>query len=754
MTKTIDNKNLTCYPLNIFSIGCLVLSLLIISPKVFAGDWIHWRGLSQNGTSDETGLPSDWSQAGENLLWRAPVGCRSTPLIFNDRVFMISRVGDGAMQQERVVALDLDSGKMIWEHRFNVFLTDIVFHRLGWANLAIDPETGYVYAHGVQGLFFCFDQDGNIIWQKSLTEELGRISGYGGRTYSPVIEGDLVIVSSLTSSWGEHGPGAHRFFGMDKRTGEIVWIAAAGETPLDTSYSVPVLATVDGMRMMFSGLADGSIAALKPLTGETIWRFPLSMRAVMSSVIYDNGRVYAVHGNTNVNSNVMGRLVCLDAHTGEEIWKVDGLADQYSSPVLHDGLLYVANNAANLYCVDIETGEVLWIFNYGNEAKGSPVYADGKIYVGDVPGGWRILEVNRAGCKQLSEQTFTDSRGAPDEVYASAAVGHGRVILSTLNQTFCISTKEADYRDAGEPVVLRPAEELQAGETVRIQIEPAETFLAPGKTVKFKAKGFDNRGNPTGLVEMSFAVEDLEGTIDTDGAFTAAGTRIQAGHVTASDGTLSSAARVRIVPPLPYKETFDLCEIGLPPAGWITSKLKCQVSEYEGEKVLRKLAERPSPPFARLRGYIMPPIPAGYTIQSDILGQSKKDRFLPDMGLINSRYLLILTGTSERTRKLRLVAWSPIPRLIREIEFPWKADVWYTAKFSYDKIDDRGIVRAKVWQRGETEPDEWTLTMQDPCPHLGGSPGLYAYSVGITSSSKGTEVLFDNVSITQNNQTD
>ncbi|MHC5162341.1 MAG: hypothetical protein ACYSO4_04385 [Planctomycetota bacterium] len=147
----------------------------------------------------------------------------------------------------------------------------------------------------------------------------------------------------------------------------------------------------------------------------------------------------------------------------------------------------------------------------------------------------------------------------------------------------------------------------------------------------------------------------------------------------------------------------------------------------------------------------MPPIPAGYTIQSDILGESKKNRFLPDMGLINSRYLLILTGTSERTRKLRLVAWSPVPRLMREIEFPWEPDTWYTAKLSYDKTDNQGIVKAKVWQRGTPEPDDWTLTMQDLSPHLGGSPGLYAYSVGITSSSKGTEVLFDNVSINPNN---
>ncbi|MHC4521826.1 MAG: outer membrane protein assembly factor BamB family protein, partial [Planctomycetota bacterium] len=217
----------------------LSLAVLSVAANSPAADWPHWRGADQQGTSPEKRLPSTWSKEGENLLWHAPVGCRSTPLVLNDRVYMIGRVGEDEHRQERVVALDLDTGRIVWEHRFSVFLTDVVHHRLGWANLAADPETGNIYAHGVQGLMFCFGKDGKILWQRSLTEELGRISGYGGRTNSPIIEGDQVIISSLASSWGAHGPGAHRFFGMDKRTGAILWIAAAGETPRDTTYSVP-----------------------------------------------------------------------------------------------------------------------------------------------------------------------------------------------------------------------------------------------------------------------------------------------------------------------------------------------------------------------------------------------------------------------------------------------------------------------------------------------------------------------------------
>lgn len=728
----------------------IALLVFCVAGTAPAANWPHWRGIKQQGTSPERGLPSDWSPDGENLLWKVPVGCRSTPLVLNDRVYMISGVGEGEHQQERVVALDLSTGETLWEHRFNAFLTDVVFHRLGWANLAADPETGNIYAHGVQGLMFCFDKDGTILWQHSLTEELGRISGYGGRTYSPIIEGDQVIISSLTSGWGSHAPGGHRFYGMDKHTGEILWVARAGETPVDTGYSVPVIVTLDGARIMFAGLADGSVAALRPTTGETVWRVPLSRRGIMSSPVYDDGRVFAIHGDANLDTNIMGRLVCLDARTGGELWRVEGLAGQYSTPALHEGVLFVASDAADLHAVDVKTGEVLWDFNYGNEAKGSPVYADGKIYAGDVPGGWRILKVARDGCELLSAQEFVDDKGVPDEVYATPAVAHGRVILSTVTSTYCISTRQRDYRAPGPDVVFGPSKPLEAGETVRIQVEPAEVVTAPGEKVRFTTSGFDAKGRPTGVVDAGYMISGLHGQIGDDGSFTARGSRIQAGQVEATSGSLRGIARVRVVPPLPYREDFEGIETGTAPPGWITSRLKSRVDEYEGQKVLRKLAERPSPPFARLRCYVMPPISADYTVQSDLLGVPKKNRFLPDMGLINSGYLLILTGTSERDRLLRLVSWSPVPRIIHDVAYPWEGDRWYTAKLHVERTDGQAVVRAKVWPRGEAEPKEWTSTMNDPCPNPQGSPGLYAYAVAITSRSKGTEVLFDNVAITPN----
>src|SRR6516162_9948337 len=181
--------------------------LVLAAADCRAENWAHWRGPEQTGVSRDTNLPDRWSTdpsaPDNNLIWKSPYGGRSTPLVQNGRVYIINGVGEDITQQERVMCFDADTGKVLWEHKFNVWLTDIVADRLGWTNMAGDPETGNVYAHGTQGMLTCFDRDGKILWEHSLTEEFGRISGYGGRLAGPAVDGDLVYISMLNASWGD-----------------------------------------------------------------------------------------------------------------------------------------------------------------------------------------------------------------------------------------------------------------------------------------------------------------------------------------------------------------------------------------------------------------------------------------------------------------------------------------------------------------------------------------------------------------------
>ncbi len=414
-----------------------------------AGEWPSWRGTLQNGTSPETDLVSNWAASGENLLWQAEFIGRSTPIVLNERVYVIGRIGEDITQQERVACFDAKTGELVWNHQFNVFHTTISFNRVGWASPVGDTETGNIYVHGVQGLFFCFDKDGNILWSRSLTEEYGRISGYGGRVHTPIIAGNLVVISYLNSSWGEQAATRHRYFAFDKRNGELIWVSTPGGRPLDTTYSTPVVAKINGQSLIIGGNADGSIYAMRQHTGEMVWGFNLSLRGINTSVAVDGRNVYASHGEENIDNTAMGRVVCIDATgTGDvtkthEVWRYDGVNFGYTSPAIHAGRVYIIDNSANLHCFDANTGELYWEYSIGTVGKGSPVWADGKLYVTEVNGKFHILQPMEKECKSLDvEQLKRNDDEHYVEIYGSPAIANGKIYFATEEHIHCIGSME------------------------------------------------------------------------------------------------------------------------------------------------------------------------------------------------------------------------------------------------------------------------------------------------------------------------
>ena len=53
------------------------------------------------------------------------------------------------------------------------------------------------------------------------------------------------------------------------------------------------------------------------------------------------------------------------------------------------------------------------------------------------------------------------------------------------------------------------------------------------------------------------------------------------------------------------------------------------------------------------------------------------------------------------------------------------------------------LLRGKVWRRGQTEPETWTITATDETPNQQGSPGLFG-------NATNAEAFIDNVSVTSN----
>ena len=119
-----------------------------------------------------------------------PFGSRSSPVVFGNRIYINTVVGDLGHTQERLVALDAETGKLVWERRFSVYLSDVPQHRAAWASPAVDPATGNIYVFTVGAQLFCVSPDGKLLWDRSLPEEFGAVTTHGGRTTSPIVEGD------------------------------------------------------------------------------------------------------------------------------------------------------------------------------------------------------------------------------------------------------------------------------------------------------------------------------------------------------------------------------------------------------------------------------------------------------------------------------------------------------------------------------------------------------------------------------------
>ena len=699
--------------------------------RVTLGDWPEARGANRDGISAETGLPSSWDLKGTNLLWRVPFGGRSAPIVMGNRVYVQNPSGRGPSLQERVMALDVDTGKVLWEYKFNIFQSDVPPHRVGWASPAADPETGNVYALGVGATVVALSAEGKPLWQRSVGEEFAAFTTHGGRTMSPIVDGDLVIVSAAVSNWGAQAPRSHRIIALNKRTGEIVYVSNPGGRPYDTAYAAPYIATINGTRLLIVGLGDGGIHAIKPQTGEKVWSFVAAKRAINTGVVVSGNTVIISHGDENLAGNEMGMIAALDgAQTGDiKATKWAHLGDQFgfSSPIVDGPRVYQIENGSRLKAYDIETGKELWTQPLGTSQKASPVMADGKIYVGSENGKFFIIRPGADRAEILSEvelplskNSIGGSEGTEEQVFSGAAISRGRIFFVSTDAIYAIGPKQKKTLTgwaANEPAVTGE------GAPAYVQVSPTELVLEPGRTVKLAARSFDARGRLLREEKATWSLEGLKGTV-ADGALTIGPDKIeQAGLIKATVGTLTGEARARVVRPLPWSETFDSMEEKTTPAGWVNAGGPLGplvVTTLDGQKVLQKTATNTL--FKRGRFFIGPVEWSNYTMQADVRAPTRR-RMMADVGITVQRYSLVLYGTTQR---LKLEPWEPETQRTAVVPFEWKPDAWYTIKLRVENLANGQVrARGKAWPAGEPEPAAWQIDKTDPLGNRQGAPGFF-----------------------------
>lgn len=721
-----------------------VLVVLAAGPSrtAAAADWPGWRGPLRNGVSEETGLVTRWSRAGENLLWKADLTARATPVVFDGRACTSGRGGAGPTRHELVACFDAGIGRQLWVRRFPVYNTTVPFTRVGWAALGADPETGYVFAQNVDGHLVALDRAGKTVWEHRLGEEYGRGSGYGGRTLIPLVDEDRVVVGVVGAGWGDIGPPRQRYMAFDKRTGAVRWVSTPAQGPFDdaNNQASPTVAVIGGRRLVIGGGADGWLYAMDARTGAPVWRYQLSVRGLNSPPVVVGDVVYAAQSEEHPDGGPMGSVAAIDGRgAGDvtktaQVWRTTGLTVGFAAPTVAQGRVYVIDNAANLHALDQKTGRLLWTHNLGTVGRAAPTFADGRLYLTEQNGKVLVVEAGPTGARTVHEQTITMPEGRPAEVWGGVAVAYGRLYFTTEEGLYCVGRKGAPFEATPSAPPTEPAAAAPAGARAsRLLVVPGEVIASVSQPIAFEAWSFDDQGRFVRKEKASWSVEGLSAAIDGEGRLTASGPGSTAGKVKATVGELTASTQVRLFSSLPW--TFDF-EQGAVPRNWIGAGPRFKVTDLGGGKRLHKPTLEAG--LQRATVYIGPPTLSGYTVESDLLF-TRQGRRAGDVGLVNQGYTLDLMGKKQ---ELQLRVWAS--ELEKSVTLPFAAqpDVWYRMKLRVDTQGERGTARGKVWKKGEPEPQQWTITLEDPMAVPAGAPGVYGDSV--------TDLYWDDLTVKVN----
>jgi outer membrane protein assembly factor BamB len=765
--------------LTISAVGCLLLGAAA-PPGASAAPvtgWLSWRGPEQNGMSRETGLPGKVDP--QNPLWRVEFPGQSTPVIANGKLYIMGYLGEDADLQEGVACFDAETGQKLWQHLYNDFISDTIYLRYATSTPVIDPETGNVFAQGTQGILAGFTPAGKLLWKKSLMEEFGRLTFPNARTASPIIEGNLVITRGITANWGAQGPAADRFYAFDKTTGELVWASSPSDRPRDNSFSHPSVGWHKGKRVIYSALGDGSVAALNARTGEPLWRVPLFRAGINATVlVHNHDKLIAIFGVPYEP----GQLVALKIpdvtptnglpvvieRKDVELWAAE-ISTSTSSPILVGDMVYVVAEKGDLCAVNANTGEIKWKLKLGIEQRNScPFYADGKLYVPmlDNPGGKGTGDAADAGAKgafyiikpgeqpEILQHAELDGR-----CFGTPVAYNGKLYMQTTKYLYAWGKRG---NNPGLPQPLKEVAQEEMKSPSALQIIPSEVTLRPGQTASFRANIIDANGRfvssiPdvskltwTNYIPPTARVKSLmNGNFDATGKLvTTADAKISAGAFEATFNGLKGYIRGRVLPYLPLSQDFEsiaLLETNVvegaafayPPLPWIGARFKFEVRELDGNKVLTKTIDNKF--FQRATVFLGTPTAKNYTIEAEVMSDGNR-RKMSEVGLINQRYAIVLKGNDQK-----LEVSSNFERLRESVEFRWQPKVWYHLKTRVDiAADGTGVVRGKVWKKGDPEPDAWTIEVKHRTAHQEGSPGLFGFS------PQDERVYIDNIKVNAN----
>ena len=397
------------------------------APGANAGDWPQFRGANGNGVAEGVDYPLTWGPE-ENIKWKVdlPHAGAGSPIVSGGRVFLASATEDG--RQRSLLCFDRGDGKLLWTRSVE-FGDDITHSKnpFGSTTPAADGEHVVVW-HGSAGLH-AYDFAGKPLWSRDLGE-FKHIWGYGS---SPIIYKDKVLLQT--------GPGERVFVtAIDLASGKTLWEtdeAYSGDKSADDvgSWSTPVVAQVDGRPQVICAMST-RVNAYDLDSGDLLWWCDglngSNYDVVSSSPLIGDGIGFAM---ADLRGPAMGFKLGSTGNVtaSNRLWHVEKRnPSSVGTGVLVDGHVFRPNaGPGTLECLNAETGESVWK-SRAKDHWASMVLAGGHLYALSQRGTTIVLKPNP---QEYEEVASNDLGGVTN---ATPAFSEGQIFIRTEEHLYCI----------------------------------------------------------------------------------------------------------------------------------------------------------------------------------------------------------------------------------------------------------------------------------------------------------------------------
>jgi outer membrane protein assembly factor BamB len=427
-----------------------------------AQQWPSFRGANAAGVADGKPTPITWNApADENVLWKTPIPgvAVSSPIVWGDRVFVstavssdpnvgirtglygdVEPVADQSPHTWRLIALDKQSGKVLWDRVAHQGVPKTKRHPKS-SQASPTPVTDgqhVIVSFGSEGLY-AYDLDGKLLW----TQDLGVLNAgwffdpdyEWGIGSSPIIWKNLVIVQCDIQK-------GSFIAAFDVATGKQAWRTAREEIP---SWSTPTVVESNGHAELITQ-ATTFTRGYDPATGKELWRLSGNSEIAIPTPIAGPGFAIVTNGYRGVQPifaikpGATGDITLKTDQTKSDFiaWSTTKGGPYIPTPLVYGDQLYILLNNGVLAAYKVSTGERIYqerLGGTGGSFSASPVAADGKLYLTSEDGD---IFVVKAG--PTYEMLAKNSMG--EVVMATPAVSDGIIFVRGLKNLYAVGARK------------------------------------------------------------------------------------------------------------------------------------------------------------------------------------------------------------------------------------------------------------------------------------------------------------------------